>query len=345
MTQFCQIIAEESEYGRDIKIAPTVRIQARKVKIGDKAEIHEGVEILSDTLVIDSYTSIEKENTFKVRNLKIGYKVKIEKGGRFTAINGFSEEMSFGDFSFVGFNQNILVPKFIVGDYAVIHNSLLVNGYKPCTLGHNCWIGQGTILNSTEDLIIGNNVRIGTQSQLWTHVASGELLEGCILFGAYPLIIEDNVWIVGGAVISPNLVLRNNSVIMVGAVLTKNTEAYHCYAGVPARDVTDRIKVYREVTLDDKFNMMAKFIEEFHALTERKYIDQIFLIDSVDYLPKINENYDVLVVAKKGEAQNLGPRITMFSLETKKYTKRRGELEEQFIRFNNGYRARFIPAN
>lgn len=343
MSVYPQIKADNVKCGTDVKIAPTAEIVANVVVIEDKAEIHDGVRLTGDKIQIGKFSIIEQNNCFNVRQLEIGYKVKIERGGSFRAINGAAEKIIFGDFSFVAFNQDVITPELTIGDYTALHNSLLINGYKPCKLGHNCWVGQNTILNCTERLTIGNNVRIGTQSQLWTHVASGELLEGCTLFGAHPLTIEDNVWIVGGAVISPNLTLRNGSVIMVGSVLTKSTEPKHTYAGVPARDVSNKISSYREVNLDEKYQMMAEFIKEFHLNTDNKYSNQIILVESLDQASNQSESKECLIITKRGKARDIGLNISVFSLEEKEYTKKRTGLEEEFIRFNLGYRARFVP--
>lgn len=93
------------------------------------------------------------------------------------AIKGRTGRFSMGDQSLIGEHSQVMVPHFECGDYTRIFRDALISGYKPTILGHNCWVGQGAVLNSAETLTIGNNLRMGG-SQIWTHVASGELLEG-----------------------------------------------------------------------------------------------------------------------------------------------------------------------
>jgi acetyltransferase-like isoleucine patch superfamily enzyme len=336
--------ARRAEIADDARVDASARITADEFVIGPGARIDAGVVLEGGRIVVGARAAIERDVVVRADAFTLGYKACLEHGSRFSAIGGPARLIEFGDYTFVGFRQNVLVPVLRVGDYTALHNSMLVNGYKPCTLGHNCWVGQETILNATEQLSIGNNVRIGTRSQLWTHVASGELLEGCLLFGSHALTIEDNVWIVGGAVISPNLVLRNGSVVMVGAVLTKSTEPRHCYAGVPAKDVSDKIPVYRDVSLQEKSSLMKGYVEEFHQATGGRHRELVRFFGDAASIPS-GPDREQLFIVERGPVVAAGPRSSVFSLETKEYTKRRTDLEEAFIRFHLGYRARFLPAN
>jgi acetyltransferase-like isoleucine patch superfamily enzyme len=324
-------------------VSPTARVDVGQLELGEGAEIGDGVVIEADRVVLRPGAVIEADNRFSVGELILGHGTRIERGGAYRGIAGRAERMCIGDYSRLGASMNVLVPELRVGDYTALHNSMLISGYKPCVLGHNCWVGQQTILNSTERLQIGNNVRIGTQSQLWTHIASGELLEGCTLFGEHPLVLEDNVWIVGGAVISPNLVVREGTVVMVGSVLTKSTEPRHCYAGTPARDITDKIRPYEAVTLDDKLSKMKQFVEEFHASTRDRHRGCVLFADSAEAVTGLPAARPCIVIVKCGDAQRLRDGVSVFSLDTKRYAKNRTELEVAFIRFLVGYRARFLP--
>ena len=50
---------------------------------------------------------------------------------------------------------------------------------------------------------------------------------------------------------------------MTGSVLTKSTEEKHTYAGVPAKDVTDKLHFWKELSLKEKILMIQKYVEEF----------------------------------------------------------------------------------
>lgn len=63
-----------------------------------------------------------------------------------------------------------------------------------------------------------------------------------------PVTVEDEVWIGANVTILPGVTVRHHCVIGAGSVVTKDTEPYGIYAGVPAR----RIRDLREADSDDK---------------------------------------------------------------------------------------------
>lgn len=308
----------------DVTFGKNVIIKGNDIQIRDGAYI--GDDVIIESNIID-----------------IGYDSKIEHGNIIKGLGKPMESFHLGDNCFLGFKNQILVPEFSMNDYSQLHNSGLHSGYKPLNIGYNCWIGQNTILNSTENLTIHNNVRIGTQSQLWTHVASGELLEGCTLYGTKPLELKDNVWIVGGAVISPGLLLEEFSIIMTGSVLTKSTIAKHTYAGVPAKDVTDKLSFWNDVTVEIKYEMIEKFVSEF--CTEYPiYSNRIKLIDDMSKVDLSILDADIIICKNAIDFDKyVDNSYSLFDLSAKVYSKKRSKIEIDWIRFNNGYRARFIP--
>lgn len=303
------------------------------------AERFPGATIYADECHIGEGAVIEPGVRIDAVRVEIGAGARIERD---TIVRGLGTRMRrfhLGDESFLGFANQVLAPEFAMGDYSQLHNSGLHSGYKPLSIGHNGWIGQGAILNCTQVLTIGNNCRIGTGSQLWTHVASGELLEGCTLFGENPLTLEDNVWIVGGGVISPGLRLGRNSIIMTGSVLTKSTEPYHTYAGVPAKDVTDKLGFWKPVNLATKFEAMRGFLAEFAAIQPDSGA-RVFLQDDLEG----RTAGDVVVTAAEPDWQQARARsISLFDLASKNYLKLRNPAEIALIRFLVGFRARFLP--
>ncbi len=52
---------------------------------------------------------------------------------------------------------------------------------------------------------------------------------------AYPVTIEDNVWIGGGVIINPGVTIGKNSVIGSGSVVTKNIPENVLAAGNPCK--------------------------------------------------------------------------------------------------------------
>lgn len=50
-----------------------------------------------------------------------------------------------------------------------------------------------------------------------------------------PIIIEDEVWIGAGSIITQGVTIGRGSVVAAGAVVTKSVEAYVLVGGVPAK--------------------------------------------------------------------------------------------------------------
>lgn len=307
----------------DAAIAASAVIEAEEIHVGFGASVEEGVRI-------------------RARRIVIGRGARIERETQARALTGEMESFVIGDQSLIGFANQIYVPAFSMGDYTQIHNSGLHSGYKPLNIGHNCWIGQASILNSTECLSIGNNVRIGTGSQIWTHVASGELLEGCTLYGEHPVTLEDDVWLVGGAVVSPGLTVARKSIVMTGAVLTKSTEPYHTYAGIPARDVTDRLNFWKSMSSASKVAMMDGFIAEF-LRDHHRYEGRLYWMTPAIARPQAGD----VILTKNAPDWELAGRngASLFDLDSKTYFKQSSELEIAWIKWLVGFRARFIPRN
>lgn len=295
--------------------------------------IHEGKFFIGDSVEITS------------SKVYLGNNSRIEDGTKIHALKGVMESFSMGDESVLGFNSQVMVPVFKMGDYTRIFNSSLCSGYKPLTLGHNCWVGQGSILNSAETLTIGNNVRMGSV-QIWTHVASGELLEGCKFYSEMAVVIEDNVWLMGfGHTVSPGVTIARNTIVMSGSVVSKSTEAFHTYSGVPAVDVTDKLNGWSNPTLDEKFKMLKGFVQEF-VKDHPEHSTRIFCLESEAGIEEFLDKKEPSLIFLK-EAHNVNTFIktshSIFDLQSKTYSKKRTDIEIDWMKFSIGYRARFIP--
>ena len=60
--------------------------------------------------------------------------------------------------------------------------------------------------------------------------------------------IGDDVWIGYGAIIMSGVNIANGSIIAAGSVVTKDTEPYSIYAGIPAKKIKDRFPTKEEVS-------------------------------------------------------------------------------------------------
>jgi maltose O-acetyltransferase len=115
-----------------------------------------------------------------------------------------------------------------------------------CVYGRNIHIGDHVFLNvmctilDCNEVHIGNHVMIGPSVQIYTpahHLQSEPRNQG--LEVAKPIVIEDNVWIGGGAILLPGLTIGRNAVVGAGAVVSRNVPANTVVAGNPARVIRE----------------------------------------------------------------------------------------------------------
>lgn len=266
---------------------------------------------------------------------------KYNKIGKNVEINILNDNLDciaiFGDNNIINDNTRILISGNLnVGDWNVFHNNMLVMADDHLIIGHNGWFGQNTILDGAGGLEIGNGVRVGMYSQIWTHVASGELIEGCNLFAKRKTIIEDDVWLVGSCVVSSGLTLGKRSTALINSVITKNTEPNRAYAGSPAK-LMENVNFYNPISIDQKFQMLITWINEFA-------INNNILIEiSEANIIIIDENNSCKVRFTKVEEKSTNLLESVFYLFDKTFNKTNNELERKLYKFLYGNKARFIP--
>ncbi|OTG80197.1 hypothetical protein B9T33_09780 [Acinetobacter sp. ANC 5054] len=265
---------------------------------------------------------------------KIGKNVVIEVLG-----NDKNLKAEIGDNNIINDNTRIFIHgNFKMGDWNVLHNDMLVMAEQHVYIGHNCWFGQNTILDGAGGLTIGNGVRVGMYSQIWTHVASGEQIEGCTLFSKRSTIIEDDVWLVGSCVVGSGLKLGWRSVALINSVLTKDTLPDRSYAGSPAK-LMENAKFYVKKTLDEKFELLMGWLQDFVILNtsvKLRNIDSKYMI-----LEDVLTNEKVMF-SKKNDIE-ISEVESIFYLEDKTYLKTNSLLERQVYKYLYNNKARFLP--
>jgi maltose O-acetyltransferase len=111
-----------------------------------------------------------------------------------------------------------------------------------CVYGRNIYLGDSVFLNvlctilDCNEVRIGNHVMIGPHVQIYT--AAHDLLAASRIQGwevAKPITIEDNVWLGGGCILLPGVMIGRNAVVGAGAVVTHDVPPNAAVAGNPAR--------------------------------------------------------------------------------------------------------------
>jgi maltose O-acetyltransferase len=126
-------------------------------------------------------------------------------------------------FGSVGMDVHIKPPLFV--DY----------GFN-ITIGSGSFVNYGLVALDVARITIGRDVQIGPNVQLLTptHPVDPEL-RLAKYEAAKPIVIGDNVWLGGGAIVLAGVSIGDNSVIGAGAVVTRDVPANVVAAGNPAR--------------------------------------------------------------------------------------------------------------
>jgi maltose O-acetyltransferase len=111
-----------------------------------------------------------------------------------------------------------------------------------CVYGQNIHIGDHVYLNvlctilDCNEVHIGHHVMIGPGVQIYCaahHLQAETRIQGWEV--AKPVVIEDNVWIGGSAILLPGVTIGRNAVVGAGAVVPRDVAANTVVAGNPAR--------------------------------------------------------------------------------------------------------------
>lgn len=234
------------------------------------------------------------------------------------------ENLVIGDNVFIGRNTTIIVSSLSILDYTKINNHFYAYGNHPLNIGYNCWFGSSVILDTLGGLRIGNNVGIGSQTQIYSHAKFGDTLFGCKINSFTPISIGDDVWIAPNSTIT-SASMSNKSMLLAGSVLAQETEKNHIYSGVPAQDITNK--------LGNQFETNLNYHKIYLKLN--KYLKQFYKIH-----PEFkSQNLKIEMEMPK----NIHPKFSYFIVKERMYIKRGIQAEIAFIKFLLPDKAKFIP--
>jgi maltose O-acetyltransferase len=111
-----------------------------------------------------------------------------------------------------------------------------------CDYGSNIRIGKNLFANfdcvflDCATIDIGDDVQIGPAVQLYTATHPLDpTVRRSGLEGAKPIRIGDNVWLGGGAIVLPGVVIGDDAVVGAGSVVTRDVPPGATVVGNPAR--------------------------------------------------------------------------------------------------------------
>ena len=146
----------------------------------------------------------------------------------------------------IGSHSRIEAPKgsVTIGDNCQIYRFSQILTYKAkITIGSFNSIHPFVVISGPGDITIGSYVRIATRA---TIVAGSHVFDDAAVpihnqgMRGKGITIEDDVWIGTNATILDGVILAKGSIIGANSVVTKSTEPYKIYGGVPAKCIGKR---------------------------------------------------------------------------------------------------------
>lgn len=232
-----------------------------------------------------------------------------------------------------------------IGDWTTLHDNCLLLSTVGLTIGQHGWFGQNSVLDGSGGLTIGNGVRVGMMSQLWSHVAAGEQIEGCTLYGMRPVVLEDDVWLVGSCICASGVTIGRRTVALIGSNITKSWGPELVLAGSPATE-KNGLSFYQPVTLDQKWEMLLGWLGQAgdsmgYALTVAADGDSVLMEDTAGQrLCFARTSAQARALAMESAASG----TTICDVEGKTYTKQLTDIEHRVLKYLAGNKARFLSA-
>lgn len=161
-----------------------------------------------------------------------------------------------GDSVYIGKMYYLKGAKYIsiadnvdIGERCIIevHDKYQDQSFRPrLIIGSNCHIGDDSHITCINEIVIGNNVRMGRKIFI-TDNAHGASLRSLLdmspnkrpLASKGPVIIGDNVWIGEMVCIMPGVKIGKGCIIGANAVVTKNIPPYCVVGGNPAKIIKE----------------------------------------------------------------------------------------------------------
>jgi maltose O-acetyltransferase len=125
-----------------------------------------------------------------------------------------------------------------IGEGTEIRPPLYVDYGTHLRIGARCFANFGLVALDVAAITIGDDVQIGPNVQLLTPTHPVEPEPRREKWeAAQPIVIRDNVWLGGGAIVLPGVTIGDNTVVGAGSVVTRDLPADVVAVGNPARVV------------------------------------------------------------------------------------------------------------
>ena len=128
--------------------------------------------------------------------------------------------------------------KILLKNNSIIYNDVLIQGSGKFTLGERSFIGQFSVIGINEIVNIGNDVMIAQNVSIRDTDHAFERTDVPMNkqgITTAPVIIENDVWIGHGAILTKGIRIGTGAIVAGGSVVTKDVPKYTIVGGVPAK--------------------------------------------------------------------------------------------------------------
>ncbi|MBP1839111.1 acyltransferase [Formosa algae] len=217
----------QSNIGKDVSIQfPVIREGNGTFSLGDKSKLEKRTNIgVGNKAILDvgKDALFEEASTILVNknhSLKIGDQFKLGAHARLYVNSdwSFGSAVKIETHCAIFARESGYVGKLIIGDHS--------------------HIGDFTIIDLVNDVVIGSDVAIGPNCTLYTHDHEYKDKNVAAWKGGIvskPIQIENGAWIGSNVTILPGVVIGERAVIAAGSVVTKSVEAETIVGGIPAK--------------------------------------------------------------------------------------------------------------
>lgn len=145
----------------------------------------------------------------------------------------------------VGYIPSHLLRRFFyrlagvkIGKGSTLHMGITFYDPSNVSIGKDTIIGERTVLDGREKIIIGDHVDIASEVMIYN--AEHDVHDEHFSAIQDTVTIEEYAFIGPRAIILPGIRIGKGAVVGAGAVVTKDVPAFTVVGGVPAKHITDR---------------------------------------------------------------------------------------------------------
>tara|TARA_Y100000361_G_scaffold145593_1_gene154959 strand:- start:1083 stop:1928 length:846 start_codon:yes stop_codon:yes gene_type:complete len=196
-------------------------------------------------------------------------------------VNIHCDSIKIGKFGRIGNNVNITCKNFEADEWLYMCDDVEI-GRGGCNspnsnvkIGKHVGIFEGTIINPSESIEIGDDVGIGGEVMIWTHGAWLDITQGFPSdFG--PVKIGNRVWLPARSIVLPNVSIGDDTVIGIGSVINRDLPSGCFAAGSPCKVIKENCYP-QELNKKELEKKSLEIISDWCKLLDDKNVKNVFV--------------------------------------------------------------------